>query len=182
MHQRWHRLNENEGWQGGGEDARQCGEYSWRLIREAVIANDIHWHKNEALWSAGSLLVPHLTLQTLYKLAKIFCSEQARSRGDYFFWSLWWCCTFSGAKKHVSLQCLPAVGGNWWARLPGISSRSSCGVSSGLVMSVSLLSGSLCVLLLTDVSALRRSSLLQQTTNWYWSPESSNNNQVHVLA
>lgn len=140
----------------GAEEAqrRACGEYSWRLIREAVIANDIHWHKNEAL-GESRLFLSHIWLSRLFmKLAKIFCSEQARSHGDHSFWSPCWC-TFSGANNHAC------------PLLEGTDRQGTLGfhlAAAVLMMNVSLLLRSLCVSELTDVSALRRCSLLQQTT------------------
>lgn len=72
---------------------------------------------------------------------------------------------FGGAKKsYVSLYCSPTVGGNRNAKHPGIWVSSSCGLSSGLMVNVSLLLAPLCVLVLVDVSALRRCSLLELST------------------
>ncbi len=68
---------------GAGEEAccSACGEYSWRLIREAVIANDIHWHKNEA-FGVPRLFMSHIWLSRLFmNWQKYFVQSRLCSRG-----------------------------------------------------------------------------------------------------
>lgn len=80
-----------------------CGEYSWRLIRAALSANDIHWHRSEMRHTVSTLALPCLFLSHIWLISSLAvlwrCFVHSRLvHAGIFFWSLC-CCMFNRDKK-----------------------------------------------------------------------------------